>query len=422
MPLSAQAQAVLLLTAHLGRRGQEQPRHLSPREWSRLAQWLKDQNLQPESLLSSEPATRLAGWLDKTVTVQRIRALLDRGGALGLALERWERAGIWVITRSDPDYPERLKRRLSAEAPPFLFGCGNRRLLASGGLAIVGSREAAPADLTFAATLGAEASSQGISVVSGGARGIDEAAMLGALEHEGTTVGVLADSLLRAATSARYRKHLMGRDLVLVSTFNPEAGFEVGNAMTRNRYVYCLADAAVVVSSSRDRGGTWTGALENLKARWVPLWVKPSSEPGSGNAELERRGARRLPDGKPDLAALILGRDEGVEQPGSQPPGLDVRYAPPVHREESIREIPPVGEPLTLYELFLRQSKALLAATPLSLDQLGQELDLTKPQLGTWLKRAVAEGQIERLSRPVRYRRRETQLRQCSIFGDDTDH
>jgi len=74
--------------------------------------------------------------------------------------------------------------------------------------------------------------------------------MLGALEHGGTSVGVLADSLLRSATSAQYRKQIMSGDLVLVTPFNPEAGFNVGNAVTRNRYIYCLADAAVVVSST----------------------------------------------------------------------------------------------------------------------------------------------------------------------------
>jgi predicted Rossmann fold nucleotide-binding protein DprA/Smf involved in DNA uptake len=421
MSLSAQAQAVVLLTAHLAKRGQGAARPLSPREWSRLAQWLKDRALQPESLLSDAPAEQLAGWLDKTVTAQRVQALLGRGGALGLALERWERAGLWVITRADPDYPERLKRRLRADSPPLLFGCGNRRLLAGGGLAVVGSRDAGQAELAFAAALGSEAASQGMSVVSGGARGVDEAAMLGALEHEGTTVGVLADSLLRATTSAKYRKYLMAKDLVLVSAFNPEAAFEVGNAMTRNRYIYCLADAAVVVSSSLDEGGTWTGALENLKSGWVPLWVKPGSEPGSGNPELVRRGARWLPDGKIDLAALVLAKQGTTGEAGPQRPGPDLPYAPTAQREEFIRESPPFHEPPAIYEVFLCWLKALAATTPLTLEQLRDRLELTKPQLSTWLKRAVAERHIQRLSKPVRYRWQETPLRQSSMFGDDVE-
>ena len=118
--------------------------------------------------------------------------------------------------------------------------------------------------------------------------------MLGALEKDGTSVGVLANGLLRAATSSKYRKHLMRGNLALVSTFSPEAGFNVGNAMQRNKYVYCLADACVVVASDT-KGGTWTGAIENLKNGWVPLWVRDSDHPPPGNRPVVEQGGRRLP-------------------------------------------------------------------------------------------------------------------------------
>ncbi len=100
---------------------------------------------------------------------------------------------------------------------------------------MVGSRHASPEDLAFTTRLGAEAAVQGLSVISGGARGVDETAMLGALGREGTAVGILADSLLRAATSARFRPSRLNGNLALISPFNPEAGFEVGNAMARNK-------------------------------------------------------------------------------------------------------------------------------------------------------------------------------------------
>ncbi len=49
--------------------------------------------------------------------------------------------------------------------------------------------------------------------------------------------------------------------------------------MQRNKYIYSLADAAMVVHSG-DSGGTWTGAKENLKKQWVPLWVKQAMADG----------------------------------------------------------------------------------------------------------------------------------------------
>jgi predicted Rossmann fold nucleotide-binding protein DprA/Smf involved in DNA uptake len=298
-----QTQAVLLLTAHLGRSATKGERPLTPTEWGRFALWLHEHDLKPEDLLQGDPARFLQGWHDERVTCDRVRFLLGRAGALGLALERWERAGLWVLTRGDPHYPERLKRRLGAESPAFLFGCGERDLLHRGGFAVLGSRDATPDDLALTARIGELAAGQGVTVISGGARGVDETALVAAISHGGTAVGVLADSLLRAATSKRYREGLMGNQLVLVSTSNPEAGFDVGTAMGRNKYLYCLAHAAIVVTSARDQGGTWAGAKENLHKGWVPLYVA-ASPPGSGNAALVERGARWLPEAELDFATL----------------------------------------------------------------------------------------------------------------------
>jgi len=306
MDLHAQAQAVLLLTAYLARPAQSEPRPLSPTEWGRFARWLKERGITPERLLRDDLAPLLDGWLDRTVTLERIQALLNRAGALGLAVEKWQRAGLWILIRADADYPGRLKRQLQVDSPPVLFGCGNRRLLDRGGIAVIGSRHASQGDLTLTARFGGAAAVQGLSIISGGARGVDETAMLGALAQEGTAIGVLADSLLRAATSAKFRPGLISGNLALLSPFNPESGFEVGNAMARNKYIYCLADAAIVIAVDRERGGTWNGAVENLKHGWTSLWVKPHPDPASGNVELIRRGGRELPEEPGDLATLLV--------------------------------------------------------------------------------------------------------------------
>ena len=76
--------------------------------------------------------------------------------------------------------------------------------------------------------------------------------------------------------------------------------------MSRNKYIYCLADSGVAVCSKPGRGGTWNGAVENLGAAWVPLWVRRNDSPLSGNVDLVRRGARWLPSplGPDDILAL----------------------------------------------------------------------------------------------------------------------
>ena len=124
--MNAQAQAVILLTVPFGK---TDAKPLSVREWGRFALWLKDHALEPSRLLNGDPKPLLTSWTDPNVTLQRIEGLLDRGGALGLAVEKWQRAGLWILTRSEPDYPERLQRRLRLDSPPVLFGCGDRALL-----------------------------------------------------------------------------------------------------------------------------------------------------------------------------------------------------------------------------------------------------------------------------------------------------
>lgn len=418
MDLHAQTQAVLLLTAYLAKPTRDEPRPLAPMEWGRFARWLKEQGIAPEMLLRDDPARLLAGWMDRTATLERIHALLNRAGALGLAVEKWQRAGLWILIRADADYPSRLKKHLQADSPPVLFGCGNRRLLDRGGIAVVGSRHASPEDLAFTTRLGAEAALQGLSVISGGARGVDETAMLGALVREGTAVGILADSLLRAATSARFRPSLLNGNLALISPFNPEAGFEVGNAMARNKYIYCLADAAIVIAADREQGGTWHGAVENLKHGWTPLWVKPHPDPASGNAELTRRGGRELPAESCDLATLFVREATPVVE-RSLP--LVAEPAPPALKlsETSTSAVDAMLDNLGFYQLFLRRLRMLTAKMPATDQELLTRLDIGKPQLRDWLKRAMEEGQVTKLGKPARYQWRSAQPGQNSFFANE---
>ena len=428
MPPTPQAQSILLLTASLGRADPGNARPLSNSEWARFAIWLKHHDLAPASLLASGWKDVVAGWTDPAVSLARLEALLNRGAALGLALEKWQRAGLWVLTRSDADYPARLKKRLRANAPATLFGCGNRRLLNAGGIAVVGSRKADDEDLHFAEDLGRQAGEQGRTIVSGGARGVDESAMLGALEREGTAVGVLADSLLRSATSAKYRKYLVSNDLALVTPFNPEARFHVGSAMSRNKYIYCLADAAVAVSSTPKRGGTWNGAVENLKAGWVRLWVKRNDSPASGNAELVRQGAHLLQPrlGPDSLLALAVGGGvangpepmtvgAGRADGGTEVTPTTLELAPGGSSAEETR--PDRGHP-DFYRLFLEWLDAATASEPIDADDIAGWLDLKKTQVAAWLQRGIGDERVRKLAKPVRYQAIRPRSRQASLLQD----
>ena len=319
MNSSMQVQSTMLLTVSLGESQRVDAKPLSAKEWSRIAYWLKQNDLEASALLQGNLSELLASWSDETISIRRLEHLIARERELSIALEKWQRAGLWAMTLSDPEYPERFKDRLRDSSPPVLFGCGNKKLLGGNGIAVVGSRNADTVDIAFADSLGTAAAKQGYSVVSGGARGVDETSMLGALKHKGTAIGILANDLYRAASSLKYREHVLSGDLVLMSPFSPNARFNVGLAMARNRYVYCLADTAVVVSSTPEKGGTWRGAVENIKAGWVPLWVKHSECTKSGNAELVQMGGKWLPKtGPASIASLFGGEPEGDAVPEKQ--------------------------------------------------------------------------------------------------------
>ena len=438
MNLSQQAQAILLLTVSFGRNDQKSAKPLSKGEWSRFAIWLKDHELEPSGLLQGDLQTKLSRLSDKSISADRIQALLERGATLGLALEKWERAGLWVMTRSDTDYPDRLKRRLRLNSPAVLFGCGNKNLLNKGGVAVIGSRDADEGDLNFTQHIGKETALQGYSIVSGGARGVDQSAMMGALDNEGTAIGVMADSLLKATSSAKYRNKIMSGDLVLISPFNPEASFNVGNAMARNRYIYCLADTAIVISSTADKGGTWTGAIENLKAAWVPLWVKKTETQKSGNPFLVDKGASWLPEAPLSVEKLITGSENRSElatdllnlekrEFHSIPTTIDADHAPKTEdisitvgkaeapASQGTEPAPKTSE-IDLFQLFMSSIEELTAEEPLKTDEIAFRLELEKSQVNAWLKRAVEEGLAEKLQRPVRYQIMGKARKQASLF------
>ena len=294
--LSANTKAILLLTAPLiVGRNEVSGDLLTPGEYKRLARHLLDLQRQPADLLSPG-AESLIKECQGIVDAGRLQRLLERGFLLSQAIEKWLSRAIWVVSRADASYPSRLKKHLKENAPPVLYGCGDAGLLDIGGLAVVGSRDVNPELIEYTESIGRLAADAKKGIVSGGARGIDQAAMRGALENEGQVVGVMADKLEQAAMNRENRDILMSSRLVLVSPYDPAAGFNVGNDMQRNKLIYALADAALVVSSDVNKGGTWAGAIEQIqKLKLVPVFVRSRGEPGPGLEALRKKGALSWP-------------------------------------------------------------------------------------------------------------------------------
>ena len=106
--LTDDTKAIILLCGILGK--DRSVKILSLREYSSVVNWLVERQLRPEALLNREYLFNLAE--ETNISFERLQALMDRGVQLGFAVENWNQNGIWIISRSDLDYPQRYKKYL----------------------------------------------------------------------------------------------------------------------------------------------------------------------------------------------------------------------------------------------------------------------------------------------------------------------
>jgi predicted Rossmann fold nucleotide-binding protein DprA/Smf involved in DNA uptake len=387
-------------------------------EYNRLARILREKQKQPADLIGPD-AHGLIELCAQPFGRARLDGLLGRGFLLSQAVERWNARAIWVISRADLRYPKRLKARLKEDAPPLLYGCGEVGLLENGGLAVVGSRHLDDELISFTENVGRLAAKAHRTIISGGAKGIDRAAMHGALLEGGEVAGVMADSLERAALARDNREPIMEGRLVLISSYDPAAGFNVGNAMQRNKAVYALADAGLVVTSDFEKGGTWTGAIEQLeRLHFVPVFVRDGDNMGRGNAALIHHGGRPWPnpENAAELGQVLSAAIESVaDEPKQESLSFVLREEPaactvPVKTVEpycvvdsspKISSSPAEGLFKTVPEMLRRE---LVAGQTEA--EIMSHLGVTKTQAKTWVARMLKEGAIEKVkkTKPVQYR------------------
>jgi predicted Rossmann fold nucleotide-binding protein DprA/Smf involved in DNA uptake len=305
--LSRDAEALLLLCGRFPPSQDGEIQEVSPSECRRLLHRLAQREIPPSALLEDKHALD-----DSPIDAIRLRALLGRNEELAEAVADWSKRGIWVLCGADDAYPARV-RVLGAAAPPLIYGAGDIELVTDDGpaLAVVGSRDSGRVALKFARAVGSECARLGIRVVSGSARGVDSEAMRAALVSGGVAVGVLSDSLAAAASARRYRELLTAGSLALISTYGPYTPFSVGNAMGRNKYIYALADAALVIWSTAGSGGTWSGATEALEARKTPVYVWCDDGVPDGNQQLASLGAAPVSEGSWRAALARLRKEAG---------------------------------------------------------------------------------------------------------------
>ena len=263
---------------------------LTSNEWSIVAKRLLKHEMQPQDILkiSDEDMKMKLDFSDEDIL--RVKRLLDRAGSLAFEIEKYANIGINIITRADYTYPSILKRKLGSKCPPIFYAAGNLNICNTQSIGFVGSRNIGDEEILNTKTLVEHAVDKSYTIVSGGARGVDQTSVNCAVTKGGKIILYAADSMLRKLKEKELLKAVRNEKAVVLSVAVPEAGFNTGFAMMRNKYIYAQSKGTIIIKSDYNKGGTWAGATEALKNSWCNVCC--ISEPRyKGNIELIRLGA-----------------------------------------------------------------------------------------------------------------------------------
>ena len=249
----------LLLCCHLGN---PERKPLTPAQFRKLARRVRDSEKAPgDRELERKDLTKL-GY--STEEACRILELFSEEALLERYLARAAKFGCVPLTRLTPGYPKRLLDALGDDAPGCIWARGDLSLLERPGIALVGSRELRPENERFARKVGIQAAKQGLTLISGNARGADRTAQDACLANGGGVVSIVAD---------RLTDHVPVGKLLYLSEEGFDLEFSAQRALSRNRCIHALGMTAIAAQCTLHTGGTWDGSVKNLRFGWSPLCV-----------------------------------------------------------------------------------------------------------------------------------------------------
>lgn len=203
----------------------------------------------------------------------RIFTLLNRSVQLSYSVENYLQQGIEVVSFYNDEYPQRVKRKMQDYAPPVFYRCGNPELLTSAPmLAIVGiSGVKTPPEVRDAIeTLVRNCVRLGYTILTGGELGVSKVAMNMAAEYGGNLVEVLGGDMNTHIAEDVVADLLKENRATVVSLEHPDALFTVAHAISRNKLLFSLAEAAIIINTDGKRGET--DAIKNRYCDWIYAW------------------------------------------------------------------------------------------------------------------------------------------------------
>lgn len=200
---------------------------------------------------------------------------------------------ISLLTNKSKKYPEKLAQ--ISDSPTGLYYKGNIDLLNSRSIAIVGSRECSNYGKQMAVKFAYELAKLGFTIVSGGARGIDTFAHIGALAAGGRTIMVLGNSLeyIYPPENKDLEERILNNNGLLVSEYMVGTKPSKYTFPERNRLISAISDGVLVVEAGIQSGALITVdfALEQGKNVFaIPGNI--TSKYSVGTNEIIKQGAK----------------------------------------------------------------------------------------------------------------------------------
>lgn len=249
------------------------------------------------SQLLDMPARALANALP--AGFQQTASLLTQCGPDRLAraerlVQAIARVGGDAIPVTDPRFPPRLNQHLGTRGPVLLFTVGNIELLDGPAAGVVGTRTPSALGRQLASQCATTFAQNGITVVSGGAQGVDTAAHMSVLAVGGQTVVALPQGLLTYRPSRELQNDLENGRVLLLSEFAPDTGWQTHAAVTRNATISALSRIVCVIEPRKAGGSIRTARLALGQGKRVLVYVADGLE--SVRRTLENGGAQALCD------------------------------------------------------------------------------------------------------------------------------
>lgn len=265
-------------------------------------------------------------------------------------------------------YPSILRE--IGNPPKKLYVLGNEKLLNTDSLSIVGSRCCTPSGAQIANSFAKQLAQNGITIVSGMAKGIDSKAHLGAIEAGGKTIAVLGSGFNHIFPDKKVFEKILKNGGAIITEYSKNVEVFPQGFRDRNRIVAGLSIGTLVIEA-KEKSGTGITA-DYTKKYGRHIFCIPHAiddEAGKGTNRLLKRGAILVTE-----LQDILKYFDNIEQ---------------IEKQKNTLEIEMPEEYLLIYKQIINEQ--------LNADEISKKTKMNISKVNTILTMLELEGYIESL-------------------------